>query len=264
MAEYVEYEDEDIHGDPYIEDEGHYADSFGIQDDFEDFEDEYEEDLEDVQISDSTWYEPEGDIEGQPWIPAPPIGQPSSRIMSGQQQYMTGYPPAFAYPPITDLTSTFCQLHPEECGSGGGPALVETNSSLVNETAIDEPDGAISLSNVDMPGVGLALLLILIIFLGLHIAWDKGDEEAKGGEEFYLPPTKRRTFEGLMGILQGIRSRRKGRRRRQQPHLRPKLTTQLEQRQNQGRILPIRETLAAANPARKIPKVKVQARIPIR
>ncbi len=138
---------------------------------------------ENVQVMDEDWDdEPYMDLEDS-WIPYSPPEPQKSSPSTNVQQVVIGVPstPHIQFPQASDLNTYFCQLHPQECRGreGGLPArnMTCTTNCTVGE---DDTGGSTLPKRVNVSGFGVALLVALLIFLGLHVGWDREQSETTG------------------------------------------------------------------------------------
>jgi hypothetical protein len=129
-------------------------------------------------------YDYDEDQEPETWIPyAPP--QPSQAGTGTTHQVIIGSLPQY-FPGASDLTSSWCDLFPEECNRRGRP---DPLASRANATLESNPDGSVTdgkglgpLKSLNLGGVGLAVLLLLLVLLGLNVGWSASEpgEESTG------------------------------------------------------------------------------------
>lgn len=141
------------------------------------------------------------------WIPYPPPSPSATPNQPNVQQIMIGAGlPSFTnlhYPAASELNQHFCNLHPKDCldrqsGLQARELPCTTNCSLEGVEATKST----LLSHVDLSGLGIALLVALLIFLGLHIGWDtepKLDRLGKAGvnHSLCIPLISAEPFSGI-------------------------------------------------------------------
>ena len=128
-----------------------------------------------------------------PWLPYRPasLSQSPSEIEGGirssnggGQQQVVVIP---SFPDQGEMTSSYCRLHPYECRDGALPVegAPQGNCSADANCTINGMDQerrkGVALGQIDMSGLGVVMLLLLMLFVGLHFGSD-GEKKSSGGE----------------------------------------------------------------------------------
>lgn len=131
--------------------------------------------------------------EEEVWLPyTPPPPSSSDQAGSGQQQVvLAGFPGMF---PPTELSGSWCNLHPAECARQHAP--VSLNSTCVDGNGTDGRNGTScgeimaadkglgrALGKVDLSGLGMVLLIAMLLLVGLHFGWDSEKKPGKSGDK---------------------------------------------------------------------------------
>ena len=154
--------------------------------------DDVEEVYGDINIEDE-YYPDDGidyavdDFDDGPWLPyTPPAPSQASTGNPQQQVVLAGLPGI--YPPTADLTDSYCRFYPKECARNQ-EALPRVNTTCIGGNGTEGECQAIkadkgfqtALGSVDLSGFGMVLMIALLLFIGIHFAWD-GDKP-KGKDE---------------------------------------------------------------------------------
>nr|ODO04340.1 hypothetical protein L204_00698 [Cryptococcus depauperatus CBS 7855] len=164
-----------------------------------------EDELGDINIQDD-WIDPQDDFDQEyieeSWIPysspiPPKYSSATPASQNGNQQVVIA-PPTNWYPPPSDLRQHYCELYPGDCLQNRTP--LETNATERSNTTLGEDlTSRTNLKHIDLPGVGLALVLLLFILFGLNAGWSSGGNDKKDRRSSTANPSETGSGSGSGG-----------------------------------------------------------------